>query len=167
MKAHLCTGCGEMHTSQDAHKEHLTKIKCEMLKKAALYVKFTGVNNFRKRDVPGMSENSAYGNFQKLRYHGLIVQIRENGVKSRDHWLITQVGWKFLRGEVVLPKFVLVKDNQTLQGGRSETLVTFLDVLKVGEYLETSFEYFDHDTGAMVGKRPAAPITILEQAKLV
>lgn len=156
MSTHLCSRCNQPHVVQDAHKEHLTKIKCEMLKKAANHVIETGVNNFKKSDVAGMRENSAYGNFQKLRYHGLAVQVRENGNKHRDRWLITRNGWAFLRGELKLPKFVMVKDNHALENGRSDTLISLLDVLRGGEYLETTFEYFDEQTGAMIGRRPVA-----------
>lgn len=154
MKDHLCTGCGEPHIVQDAHKESLTKIKCNMLKQAAAHVMATGVNDFKKNDFPGTQSHSEYANFPKLRYHGLIARSKADGVTHRDRWLITRNGWAFLRGELELPKYIRVRYNRTLEEGRSDTLVSLLDVLKGGEYMETTFEYFDEETGAMIGRRP-------------
>lgn len=165
VKAHNCTECGKPHVVQDSHKESLTKIKCNMLKAAAALVVSTGRNDFKKSDLPSQN-HSEYANFQKLRYHGLIAQVRTNGVKMRDHWLITRNGWAFLRGELKLPKFVLVQDNSTLEYGRSDVLVSLLDVLQGGDYMETRFEYFDEDTGAMVGLRPAQ-LKVYEQTSLM
>lgn len=163
--AHNCTECGKPHVVQDSHKESLTKIKCSMLKAAAELVKRTGKNDFKKSDLPEQN-HSEYANFQKLRYHGLIAQVKVNGVKMRDRWCVTRNGWAFLRGELQLPKFVMVQNNTTLEYGRSEALVSLLDVLKSGDYMETAFEYFDEDTGAMIGLRPTKP-PVYEQTSLV
>lgn len=154
MKDHICTGCGQPHIIQDAHRESLTKIKINMLKSAASVVIETGVNDFSKHDLdPEFITNpNYYNNWSKLRFHGLIAK-----GKIKGRWLITRNGWSFLRGELELPSFVLVKDNHTQQDGRSDMLVSLLDVLKVGEYLETAFEYFDEDSGVMIGRRPVTP----------
>ncbi len=152
MTNHLCTHCNQPHVVQDAHKEHLTKIKCEMLKAAASHVLDTGVNQFKNKNIA--DGHSSYGNLQKLRYHGLIAQVRTGGKKHRGLWLITKNGWALLRGELKLPKFVLVKDNHPLDNGRSDVLVGLLDVLKGGDYMETTFDYYDEETGEMIGKRP-------------
>ena len=161
-EAHLCSHCNEPHIVQQAHKETLTKIKCEMLKAAANKVIDTGDNWFRNKDIA--DGHSSYGNLQKLRYHGLIAQHRDKaGNTIRGRWLITRNGWAFLRGELKLPKTVLVRDNHPLAEGRSETLVSLLDVLKGGDYMETTFDYFDEETGDMVARRPSAPAHIPAQ----
>jgi|SRR5690606_2128878 len=155
MNENVCHSCGQI--IQKPHKETLTKIKCEMLKGAANLVISTGVNQFKMRDIGDFAtEPTKYNNFQKLRYHGLVTQVKQNGVKLRNDWLITRNGWAFLRGELKLPKYVLVKNNHVEASGRSDVLVGLLDVLKGGEYMETRFEYFD-DNGNMVGLRPNVP----------
>lgn len=163
--SHECSVCNEPHYVQPAHKESLTKIKVKMLKAAAQHVILTGVNDFKKSDLPDQN-HSEYANFQKLRYHGLIAQVTQGGERVRDRWLITRQGWEFLRGKKSLHKYIMVKDNHTQKEGRSDVLVTLLDVLKGGEYLETRFEYFD-DAGKMVGLYPKMPPEVMVQETLL
>lgn len=155
VQAHLCSVCNQPHEVAVARKESLTKIKCELLKSAAARVIEIGANRFKLRDLD--NEPSRYNNFQKLRYHGLIAHARENGQAVPGEWLVTRNGWAFLRGELKLPKFVMVRDNHPLEHGRSDVLVGLLDVLKGGDYIETTFDYFDHDTGQMIARAPYQP----------
>lgn len=98
------------------------------------------------------NDTNFYNNFQKLRYHGLVYYARdENGQRVRGHWLITRNGWAFLRGEIRLPKHVLVKNNHIV--GRSDEDVSMRDVYVGAETMQTTFEYFDED-GRPVGIRP-------------
>lgn len=166
MNSHLCSECGELHIVPVLRREHLTKIKCQMLKTAALYVIKTGVNDFSLKELN--EESNLYTNFQKLRYHGLVHYGRTaTGARHTGHWLITRNGWQFLRGELKLPKYVTVKDNHPLQGGRSDVLVGFLDVLKGADYIETHFDYFDEQTGAMIARRPFLAPDAPAQASLL
>lgn len=151
--SHQCSHCGEPHIVKDSHKEHLNKHKLTMLQTAARHVINTKVNDFKKRDLEqsGDMPHSFYGNWQKLRYHGLVTQVRVDGTKIKDRWLITRQGWEFLRGVKDLPTFVLVKDNHIKH--RSEQLINVKDVYRGSEIIETSFEYFD-EAGNPVGIRP-------------
>ena len=166
MKDHICTTCNELHITSETHNETLNILKCSMLKSAAAQVVSTKVNDFKKSDIPDQN-HSEYANFQKLKYHGLITKVRINGVTTRDRWLITRNGWAFLRGELKLPKTVRVKNNHTLPTDRSETLVSIVDVLKGSDYMETKFEYFDEDTGDMIGLRPTTQPEEQEQPTLL
>jgi hypothetical protein len=152
VKNHNCSECGRPHIVQDPHKESLSQLKCRMLRMAADHVVATGRNDFKKSDLPAQNHNE-YANFQKLRYHGLIAKVLVSTGKSRDRWLITRRGWAFLRGEVTIPKWVVVQYN-ALTGGASNEHVSLTDIERDGAYLETQFEYFDEMTGEMIGLRP-------------
>lgn len=150
MKDHLCSECGEPHVTPDSRKETLNRHKLTMLKIAAAHVMETSVNDFKLSDL-GDNVNQ-YTNWQKLRYHGLVHHVRHaNGQTKRGHWLITRNGWGFLRGEVQLPSYVLVRDNGIVS--RSDMLIGVRDIYYAEEYIVTNFDYFDDD-GNMVGKRP-------------
>ncbi len=149
----ICDHCGQ--PIQEAHKEVLSKMKLTMLKSAAAHVIATEVNDFKKSDIAEMLENSAYGNFQKLRYHGLVTPARDKaGNRVRGRWLITRNGWAFLRGELDLPKFVLVRNNHVVDGSHSKVLLNVRDVYRGSDAIVTTFEYFDHETGEQIGYRP-------------
>lgn len=153
-ESHLCTGCGEAHIVQQAHKEQMDKTLLLMLKASARWVIDNNKNDFKKRDL-GLSEmsQSAYGNFGRLRYHGLITPVRgEDGKRIKGRWLITRNGWAFLRGTLNIPKFVLVKNNTITS--RSDKLTSVRDVYYGSEVIQTNFEYYDDD-GNQVGFRPA------------
>jgi hypothetical protein len=135
-----------------AHKETLNKSKLTMLQTAATHVKSTMINNFRMRDIGDFSHNpNAYTNWQKLRYHGLIAHITENGERVAGRWLITRNGWSFLRGESELPKYVLVRNNHIIE--RAERKITVKDVFRGDPAFETTFQYFDTFDNA-VGYKP-------------
>lgn len=164
IKAHLCSECGEPHVVRNLRKETLTKTKCNVLKAAAARVMETNINRFKIRDVGDLSTNpSHYNHFQKLRYHGLVAKIKD----SHNEWLVTRNGWSFLRGDLKLPKFVMVKNNHVQKDGRSDTLVGLLDVLRGGDVIETTFDYFDEETGKMVARGPLPPAEKPEQATLL
>lgn len=149
MSKNICDHCGQ--EIKQSYKEKLSKHKLTMLQTVARHVIQTGVNDFNLRNLNDSTTN--YINFQKLRYHGLVHHVKENGVKKRGHWLITRNGWAFLRGEIELPKFVLIKNN-TIQSRSPET-IHVKDVYRGSEVIETTFEYFDDD-GKPVGVRPTA-----------
>ncbi len=51
----------------------------------------------------------------QTRFHGLIAKARDSrGKHIPAHWLITQRGGKFLRGESAVPKYVWVQDNKVI-----------------------------------------------------
>lgn len=155
----LCGECGR--PKPQAHKESMDKTRLQMLQKAAQRVVDTGVNDFKKKDL-GLAEfgQSAYGNFTRLRYHGLITPVRDQNKKRiKGRWLITRNGWAFLRGEFQIHKYVLVKNNEITS--RSDERIGLRDVWFGAEIMQTTFEYFDDD-GRMVGVRPIAPQTRMQ-----
>lgn len=155
MSAKVCESCGQR--IQQTRKESLSKMKLSMLRAAADHVIRTGKNDFMTRDFTSDEEYKLYSNFQHLRYHGLIAHVRLNGQKVRKHWLITRNGWAFLRGDIQLPKYILVRNDKTQS--RSDVLVSLGDVWHGADYIQTTFEYFDHETGEPIGFRPRAPQT--------
>jgi hypothetical protein len=158
----ICPACGQV--KQQAHKESMDKMKLLLLKAAAQHVIDTKVNDFKKKDLNLQDiAQSAYGNFGKLRYHGLITPVRENGQRIKGRWLVTRNGWAFLRGELKISKFVLVRNNSIID--HSPVLISVRDVYYGSEEIQTTFEYFDHETGAMIGWRPQ-PIKQVYQPSL-
>lgn len=146
----VCDHCGQ--PIQEAHKEAMDKTRLLMLKAAAQWVIDHNQNDFKKRDI-GLEDMSisAYGNFGRLRYHALITPVQVNGNRVKGRWLITRQGWAFLRGEIEIPKFVLVRNNHIVL--HSKQLVSVRDVYRGSEIMQTAFEYFD-DEGYPVGVRP-------------
>lgn len=126
-----------------------------MLKHAANHVIETGENQFRKSELTLTDfGQSAYGNFQSLRYHGLITHVRdENDKPIKGHWLITRRGWEFLRGKREVNKFVMVQDGHIRDDLPRGPMLNIVEVYKGAEEVNTNFEYFD-DAGNMVGLRP-------------
>jgi len=49
----------------------------------------------------------------KMRFHGLVAKVKEDGVQVPRHWLITRKGWQFLGKEPIAEK-VVVYNNQVL-----------------------------------------------------
>ena len=140
-----------------------------MLKAAAKEVIETNKNDFRKRDIADIqNSNTAYNNFQKLRYHGLIAHVTDSGVKQRDRWLITRNAWAFLRGEIELPKWVMIRNNHIDESfNRCDDTIGVKGVYRGSDAITTTFEYFDHDTGAQIGFRPVLPPKPAEQQTLI
>lgn len=143
-------GCGQR--LPQARKETLSKIKAEILMSAGQLVASTMKNRFKLKDVAACTEPSHYNNFQKLRYHGLIAKMKVDGQPVLNEWCITRNGFRFLRGRIGLPKFVLIKENHVVE--RSDVLLNLTDIWRGAPYLETSFEYFDDDNNP-AGLRPA------------
>lgn len=160
-----CDHCGQR--IQQAHKESMDKTRLTMLQAAARQVITTGKNDFKKKEL-GLDELSlsAYGNFGRIRYHGLITPVKDKDTnrKIKGRWLITRNGWAFLRGELNIPKYVIVKNN-AIQS-KSDVTISVKDVYYGSEILQTSFEYFDDD-GNPVGIRPYSGPVGNRQASLI
>jgi len=159
-----CDHCGQK--IQQTHKEMLTKHKLTILKVAAQHVMSTGVNDFRMRDMGDFTTSpSDYNNFSKLRFHGLITPVKDklSDRKIKGRWLITRNGWAFLRGELDIPKYVMVRNNSVQS--RSDARISVRDVFYGSEVIQTTFEYFD-DAGKPVGVRPLLPSANNKQLSL-
>lgn len=143
----FCSSCGQV--IREAHKEFLTQGKLAMLKMAATHVMATMRNDVSLRTFD--NSPNLYNNFQKLRYHGLVYYVEKRGERVRGHWLITRNGWAFLRGEINLPKYVIVQHNHI--SSRSDQLIGVREVYRGSDVIQTTFEYFDNE-GNPVGWRP-------------
>lgn len=73
-----------------------------------------------------------YNNFQKLRYFGLVKQVTEPGKQQSGFWALTIKGAKFLKGEVSVPKTVIVSEGHTVQN--LDPLVYVTDINGVYPY---------------------------------
>ncbi len=145
-----CESCGQR--IQQTRKETLSKMKLTMLRSAADQVIRTGKNDFMVRDISDPEEFKLYSNFHHLRFHGIIAKVKKDGKVVPRHWLVTRNGWAFLRGDIQLPKYVMVRNNGI--ESRADVMVTLGDVWHGADFLQTTFEYFDHETGEPIGYRP-------------
>lgn len=158
-----CDHCGQR--IQLTRKENLNKHKATMLKRAAGHVMLTMKNDFKVSDFTRPEEFKPYNHFAQLRLHGLIFkQKTSDGKVILAKWGITKNGWAFLRGELQLPRYVLVQNNKIKS--RADELVDFNQVWRGEPTVQTSFEYFDDD-GNPVGVRPHYPATTDKQARLI
>jgi hypothetical protein len=157
-----CDHCGQRIQMQ--RKEVLGKGKIRMLKAAASHVMATMQNDFMVRDISAPEEYKLYSNFHHLRFHGIVAKVKKDGKIVPRHWLVTRNGWAFLRGDIDLPAYVLVKDNEVKS--RADKRVMLKDLLHGEDYIQTNFEYFD-DNGNPIGVRPNYSLAENRQATLV
>src|SRR5882724_5163312 len=101
-----CPSCG--HTIS-ARWEPLSSGLVRCLLKAIEGVYTKGANRFHWHQDIRLTNNESH-NFQKLRFHGLIAHADDENPRS-GYWLITKRGGAFLRGEITVPKRVLVFRN--------------------------------------------------------
>ena len=158
----VCEHCGQQIPL--TRKEPLNKAKAMMLKRAAGHVMKTMKNDFMVRDFSEPAEFKTYNFFSHLRLHGLIFKVKINGRVQRGRWGITRNGWAWLRGEIALPSYVLVKNNGI--ESRADSLIFMRDVWYGSDYMQTTFEYFDED-GKPVGFRPTVHRPQVQQASLL
>lgn len=55
-----------------------------------------------------------WDNFQKLRYWGLVKQVRQHGVRKRGVWAITKTGKRWLSGQCNMPKTVITFQGEAV-----------------------------------------------------
>lgn len=159
--ADVCPSCGQRIPL--ARKELLNRHKVQMLKRAAGYVMDTMKNDFMVRDFTEPEDFKRFNFFSHLRLHGLVFKQKDRaGQIIRGRWGITRNGWSFLRGELALPKYVLIRNNKI--ESRSDQLVHFGEVWRGEPSIQTSFEYFDNE-GKPVGRWPR--VTAERQVSLI
>lgn len=168
-KPEVCNHCGQRIPL--VRKEMLNKHKIQMLKRAATYVKqqydngAEDPNNFMVRDFTEPEDFKRFNFFSHLRLHGLVFkQTDAAGNVLRGRWGITRNGWAFLKGNLQLPAYVLIKNNHI--ESRADQQVDFGQVWRGEDTMQTSFEYFDED-GRPVGIRPSYPINNDQQQRLI
>lgn len=116
----------------NAHKETLNRHKLNLLNEAAKTV----VGTEKTVNIKLFRDNiNSYNNWQKLRYHGLIAR-----TSKRGEWVITSNGWKFLSGDISLPKYVIISENRIVE--YSDQRVEVTDILRHEEIVQQVFEYF-------------------------
>ncbi len=128
-----CPTCGQ---KINPHKERITPGLVKTLYKFAGSISKKGVNKLHPRKELSLTI-SEYNNFQKLRYHGLVAKVKEDGVFISGYWLLTTRGQAFLRGNLKIPSYVVIFNNRITE--RSEEKISAHDVLKSRDlpYFET------------------------------
>lgn len=89
-----------------------------------------GQNRVSKRELS--LNHTEYGNFQKLRFHGLIAKYKEGGEWIKGTWLLTRRGRQFLGGEIRIPVSVQTFRNHIV--AYSAETVTISEVDKKAPY---------------------------------
>lgn len=108
-----CPTCG--HSITSGRWEKLSTGLVHNLVLAIQAVHRNGKNRFHYVNDLHLGHTAA-ANFQKLRYHALIAHADSENPKSGE-WLITKRGGQFLRGEITVPKAVLIFDNTIQEHG--------------------------------------------------
>lgn len=102
--------------------------------KAIEFVYSSNKNSFHPlRDL--CLEPIEYTNFQKLRFHGLIAQVKG----EEGHWLITTRGGQFLRGEISIPSEVKTFRNKVEE--HSPNMVHIKDFRHQYPHFQSEFAY--------------------------
>jgi len=101
------------------------------------YVSSMGTNLFKMADLK--LDHSEYGNFNKLRFHGLIAKHKVNGEIQNREWVITRRGADYLKGNIQIPARVKTYKNRVID--HDEEMVTVTQVMKSEPYWENKFEF--------------------------
>lgn len=146
-----CPHCG---ASMKAYWHRLTPGLVSTLIKIYNRVQQKNENKVSKKELS--LTHSEYGNFQKLRFHGLIARYRPEGHWDRATWLITRRGGQFLRGEIEVP--VRVRTFRNKVTGHDEQTANIGKIWGSEPYWDQkfSFEFVDlYDDGEYV---PGPPV---------
>lgn len=107
------------------HTHNLTPGLAKILQKFSLALKTKGENKIHiQRDLD--LTHSEFGNFQKLRYWGILAKYNENGQHVSGYWLLTRNGAAFLRCEMFMPRNVQTQDNHKIGESPEKVLITDL-----------------------------------------
>jgi hypothetical protein len=121
----VCPCCG---ASMRVYKEKLTKGLCLSLLKFRDVVIATNSNEIHVPTQVKFNHNE-FGNFQKLRYHGLVAKVKdkETGEKKSGYWLLTRRGNQFCKSEIQISEFVETFRNKIVN--RAEAKISISQVL--------------------------------------
>lgn len=158
--SHLCSVCNEPHIVMQAKKLHMDRQKIDMLKRASVHVILHNDNRFKKSELNLVDfGQSAYGNFPSLARFGLIAKAWDKQTQRpiRGIWVITRLGWAFLRGDATVKSWVMVKDKHVQHGLGYGSEMTLTQMRLGIDTIQTNFEYYDDDN-RMVAFRPGVPI---------
>lgn len=129
-----CEHCG---AALKRYWHSITPGLVRVLIKCYKYVSSNGENLFKMKDLN--LDHSEYGNFQKLRFHGLIAKHKIDGDIEERVWLITHRGADFLKGLIQIPDKVQTFRNRVVD--HNDVLVTVTQVMKDQVYWEQNFDY--------------------------
>lgn len=105
--------------------------------------------------------STQYNNFQKLRFHGLIAKVKENGELKSGYWLVTRRGHDFVMGTLAIPVKVKVFRNRVID--HDKQLVYMSDVTKCKPFLDKMPD-FKYEPVMMDMEKPVfTPITVPAQ----
>ena len=98
-----------------AFKHSLTPGLVRILMKMAKKAKETNLEPVKISWDHGILKGSELGNYTKLHYFsGLIVPYKEEGKTRTAKWVVTRQGFAFLRGEYLVPKYVITKNAKVI-----------------------------------------------------
>lgn len=145
--------CCEASMRKSTH--HMTRVLVESLVKMARSVARSQQNDVMidKMDVELRLTHVERCNFHKLRMHGLVARVKQEGKIKRGRWLITRRGWQFIKGDIDVPEFVQSFRNKVV--GKSANMITVSGVLGLMPYCEDiNDQFFDfvdeEDLGVVV-----------------
>jgi stress response protein YsnF len=102
--------CDKCHRVLNIYRYNANKVMARILRAMASATQDGG----RAIDVDKIGlRHSERTQLTKMRFHGLVAKVKENGVQVPRHWVITNKGWKWLKGEPIQQK-VLVYNNAVL-----------------------------------------------------
>lgn len=140
MSGEICPHCG---ARMKEWWHSLTPGLVEILIKVLKSVKASGVNDYHLQ-VNGELNNNEFSNFPKLRVHALVARVKDAaGNRVAAHWLITDRGGQFLRGELAVPHKVKTYRGKVI--GHSEDLVKIHDFRNKIPEFETVFDFEIHE----------------------
>lgn len=138
-----CTHC------EQTLKIYRYGISDSMVRVLRAMAKATEPNTGRSIDVDKLNlKHSERTQLTKMRFHGLVAKVKEDGHQIPRHWLITRKGWQFL-GKEPVPAKVVVYNNQVL-GHDGGTITIDRIAGGAGEYEETPISEAESRTYAHV-----------------
>lgn len=120
--------CDKCHRVINIYRYRANAVMAKILRKMAAATSDGG----RAIDVEQLDlKHSERTQLTKMRFHGLVAKVKENGTHVPRHWTITHKGWNWLKGEPIQEK-VLVFNNAVL--GHEGELITIKRVLNEAEF---------------------------------
>ncbi len=120
---HSCPECGvKLHDFKkiETYRYKLDDTDISTLLKLWQYVIERGTNRINTAEVD--LNKTEDRRVTQLRYHALIAKIKnQKGKHIARHWCLTKRGADFLKGKIVVPKYVTTKNNVVI--GHSKELV--------------------------------------------
>lgn len=120
--------CDKCHRVLNIYRYNANKVMAHILRTMASATHEGG----RAIDVDKLNlRHSERTQLTKMRFHGLVAKVKENGVQVPRHWIITNKGWKWLKGEPIQQK-VLVYNNTVI--GHEGELITIKRAIGESEF---------------------------------